>query len=218
MIACCQSGPDTKVDSESIAPWWIVGCTVHVLSQSEKPKDDDNVRVPLRTGKSRAEFMQKSETVNPEHLRGEMGKAGSEQGHGNFPGSHGRGRRTVASEAHGEKTMAAKRSHIHHMCAQESKRIDGRADDRKQEEIHLKVPHPKIRRDARLLNVLGSLIATHVRTTRKSRPCSTVRGSAIHPLDCWDEERSGGSSDVFVSKESSSDSPSGTPGPVAVAC
>ena len=70
----------------------------------------------------------------------------------------------------------------------------------------------------RYSKVLVSLIATHVRTTRKSRPCSTVRGSAIHPLDCWDEERSGGSSDVFVSKESSCDSPSGTPDAVAVTC
>ena len=43
-----------KVDSESIAPWWIVGCTVHVLSQPEKRKDDYNVRVPLRTGKSQS--------------------------------------------------------------------------------------------------------------------------------------------------------------------
>ena len=74
-------------------------------------------------------------------------------------------------------------------------------DDRKQEEIHLKVPHPKIRRDARELRVFGSLIATHVRTSRKSCPCGPVRGSATHPSDCWDEERSGGSSDVSVSKE-----------------
>ena len=105
----------------------------------------------------------------------------------------------VVSEVHGEKTQAAKRIHKLHRCAQESKRVDGRADDRKQEELHLKVPHPKIRRDARLLRVLGSLIETHVRTTRKSRLCSTVRSSALHPSDCWDEERGGGSSDVFVS-------------------
>ena len=114
--------------------------------------------------------------------------------------------------------MAAKRIHKLHRCAQESKRVDGRADDIKQEELHFKVPHPKIRRDARLLRVLGSLIATHVRTTRESRPCSTDRGGAIHPSDCWDEERGGGSSDIFVSKESSCDSPSSAPDPVAVAC
>ena len=124
----------------------------------------------------------------------------------------------VASEAHGEKTVAAKRIHKPHRCAQESWRVDGRADDRKEEELHLNVRHPKIRRDARLLRVLGSLIAIHVRTMRRSRLCITVRGSAIHPSDCWDEERSGGSSDVFVSKESSRDSPSGAPDPVADAC
>ena len=157
-----------KVDSESIAPSWIVGCAVRVLSQSEKRKDDLNVRVRLRTRKSRAELMQENETVNPEHERGEMGKLDPSKATETSLDC-GRGRRTVASEAHGEKTMAAKRIHKPHRCAQESKRIDGRADDRKQEEI-------QIRRDARLLRVLGSLIATHVRTTRKSRPCSTVRG------------------------------------------
>ena len=51
----------------------------------------------------------------------------------------------VASEAHGEKTVAAKRIHKPHRCAKESWRVDGRADDSKQEELHLKVPHPKIR-------------------------------------------------------------------------
>ena len=121
-------------------------------------------------------------------------------------------------EAHGEQTMAAKRIHKPHRCAQESWRVDGRADDSKQEELHLRVPHPKIRRDARLPTALGSFIAIHVRTMRRSRLCSTVRGSAIHPSDCWDEERSEGSSDVFVSRESSCDSPSGAPDPVAVAC
>ena len=63
-----------QVDSESIAPSRIVGCAVHVLSQSEKRRDDHNVRVRLRTRRSRAELMLKSETVNPEHVRGEMGK------------------------------------------------------------------------------------------------------------------------------------------------
>ena len=45
-----------------------------MLSQSEKRNDDHNVRVRLRTRKSRAELMENSETVNPEHVRGEMGK------------------------------------------------------------------------------------------------------------------------------------------------
>ena len=46
-----------QVDSESIAPWRIVGCVVRVLSQSEKRRDDHNVRVRLRTRRSRAELM-----------------------------------------------------------------------------------------------------------------------------------------------------------------
>ena len=99
------------------------------------------------------------------------------------------------SEAHGEKTMAAKRIHKPHRCAQQSKRVDRRADDRKQEELHLKVPHPKIRRDARLVKVLGSLIPIHVRTTRRSRLAvqfeavqyihqiaGTKRGAQDHPV------------------------------------
>ena len=42
-----------------------------------------------------------------------------------------------------------------------------------------KFPHPKVRRDARQLRVLGSLIATHVGTPRRSRRCGDpVRGNA----------------------------------------
>ena len=63
-----------QVDSESIAPSWIVGCAVRVLCQSERCRDNHNVRVRLRTRRSRAELMLKSETVNPEHVRGEMAK------------------------------------------------------------------------------------------------------------------------------------------------
>ena len=62
-----------QVDSESIAPSRI-GYAVGVPSQSEKRSDDHNVRVRLRTRRSREELMLKSETVNPEHVRGEMAK------------------------------------------------------------------------------------------------------------------------------------------------
>ena len=63
-----------QVDSESIYPSRIVGCAVHVLSQSEKRRDYHNVRVRLRTRRTRAELILKSETVNPEQVRGERGK------------------------------------------------------------------------------------------------------------------------------------------------
>ena len=46
-----------QVDSESIAPSRIVGCAAHVSSQSEKRSDDHNVRVRLRTRRSRAELV-----------------------------------------------------------------------------------------------------------------------------------------------------------------
>ena len=59
-----------KTDSEGIDPSWIVGCAVHVLSQSEKL--DYNVRVWLRARESRAGLTQTSETVNPEDVGDEM--------------------------------------------------------------------------------------------------------------------------------------------------
>ena len=67
-------------DSESIAPSQI-GYTVRVLSQSERCRDDHNVPVRLGTRRSRAELMLKSETVNPEHVRGEMTKLNPSRGH-----------------------------------------------------------------------------------------------------------------------------------------
>ena len=53
-----------QVDSESIAPSRI-GYAVRVLSLSERCRDDHNVRVRLRTRRSRAELLMKSETMNP---------------------------------------------------------------------------------------------------------------------------------------------------------
>ena len=149
-----------KTDSESIAPSWIVGCAVHVVSQSEKRKDGRNVCVRLRTRKSRAELAQKSGTVNPEHVRGEMAKLAASK----------------ATETSLDRTD------------EDVERLPQRCTARKQwqqnalanltgvprnprkwtGEPTTEVPHPKIRRDARQLRVLGSLIATHVRTSRKS--------------------------------------------------
>ena len=105
VIACCQSGRDAKLTARALPRRWIVGCAVHVLSQSEKRKDDHNVRVRLRTRKSRAELMQKSETGNPEHVRGEMGKLDpSKATETSLDRTDEDGqRRTVASEAHGER-------------------------------------------------------------------------------------------------------------------
>ena len=65
--------------------------------------------------------------------------------------------------------MAAKCIHNLHRCAQESKKICEGADDREQEEVHLKVPHPKVRQNARQLRVLGSFVATHGNVPRKIR-------------------------------------------------
>ena len=65
--------------------------------------------------------------------------------------------------------MAAKCIHKLYRFSQESKGIGEGADDREQEEVHLKVAHPKVRRDARQLGVLGRFIATHDNVPRKIR-------------------------------------------------
>ena len=49
--------------------------------------------------------------------------------------------------------MTARRIREPHRCAQESDGIGGEADDGPREGVHLKVPHPKKRRDTRLLKV-----------------------------------------------------------------
>ena len=103
--------------------------------------------------------MLKNETVNPEHVSGK--KLNPSKATETSLDSTSRDDRAVASEAHGEKTMAAKCIHKLHRCAQESKKIGEGEDDRELEEVHLKVPHSKVRRNARQLRVLGSFIATH---------------------------------------------------------
>ena len=74
MIACCQSGSDAKLTARALPRRGLSGARYMCSSQSEKRSDDHNVRVRLRTRRSRAELMLKSETVNPEHVRGEMAK------------------------------------------------------------------------------------------------------------------------------------------------
>ena len=64
--------------------------------------------------------------------------------------------------------MAAKCTHKLYRCAQESKGIGEGADDREQEEVHLKVPHLKVRRDARQLRVLGSFTDARQRAEKDS--------------------------------------------------
>ena len=129
---------ECQVDSESIAPSRIVGCAAHVLSQSEKRRDDHNVRVRLRTRRSRAELMLKSETVNPEHVRGEMRKMdpskATETSLDHTANGCLRGARRGNS---GSKTH----SQTSQVCP--GIQIGERADDKEQEEVHLKVPNPK---------------------------------------------------------------------------
>ena len=45
-----------------------------MLCQSKRCRDDHNVRVRLRTRRTRVELTLKSETMNPEHVRGELAK------------------------------------------------------------------------------------------------------------------------------------------------
>ena len=83
--------------------------------------------------------------------------------------------------------MAAKCIHKLHRCAQESKKIGEGADDKEQEEVHLKVLHPKVRRNARQLRVLGSFIATHDNVPKK------IRAADQSKRDSSDSECCGGS-------------------------
>ena len=158
-----------QVDSVSIAPSRIVGCAAHVCSQSEKRSDDHNVRVRLRTRISRAELMLKSETVNPEHVRGKMAKLNPSKVTETSLDSTNRDDERLPQRRTARKQWQRNCIHKLHRCAQESKKIGEGADDREQEEVQLKVPHPKVRRNARQLRVLGSFSATHDNVPRKIR-------------------------------------------------
>ena len=143
-----------QADSESIAPSKI-GHTVRVLSQSERCRDDHNVRDRLRTRRSRAELMLKSETVNPEQVRGEMAKLNPSKATETSLDSTNKD--DERPQRRSEKTRAAKCIHKLHRCAQESKGIGQGAEDKQQDEVSIH----KVRRNARQLRLLGSFIATH---------------------------------------------------------
>ena len=161
--------------------------------------------------------MQKSETVNPEHVCGEMRMLDPSK----------------ATETSLDRTD------------EEGERLPQRRTERKQWQQNTFTNFKGVPRNPRELTgepmtenrkkyISKSLIQRYGETTgcseclgassrhtsgrRESFDCGPVRGSATHQSDCWDEERSGGSTDVFVSKESSCDSPSGSPDPVGVVC
>ena len=152
-----------QVDSESTAPSRIVGCAAHVPSQSEKRSDDHNVRVRLRTRRSRAELMLKSETVNSEHVRGEMAKLNPSKTTETSLDSTNRDDERRTARKQSQRNAFTNFTGV----PRESKKIGEGADDREQEEVHLKVPHPKVRRNARQFRVLGSFFATHDNVPRK---------------------------------------------------
>ena len=69
---------------------------------------------------------------------------------------NGRGRRTVASEVHGRRKQWQRNAFTNFTSVPKNpNKIGERADDREQEEMHLKVRHPKVRRNAGQLRVLG---------------------------------------------------------------
>ena len=105
--------------------------------------------------------------MNPEHVRSEMAKLNPSNDTETSLDRANKGWRADPSETHDKKAMAAKCIHKLCRCAEESKGICEGADDREQEEVHLKLLHPKVRRDARQLKVLGSFIATHDNVPRK---------------------------------------------------
>ena len=75
------------------------------------------------------------------------------------------------SEVHDERTLAARRTFESHKCAQELRKIGVEADDGPQEEVRLKILHPKEMCGVWLPRALRSFIATRVRTSKEARPC-----------------------------------------------
>ena len=150
-----------QVDSESIAPSRIVGCAV----PSQSHGDDHNVRVRLRTRRSRAELMLKSETVNPEHVRGKMAKLNPSKATETSLDSTNRGDERLRQRRTARKQW--QRNAFTNFTG--VPRNPRKLADREQEEVHLKVPHSKLRRNARQLRVLGSFIAKHGNVPRKIR-------------------------------------------------
>ena len=109
--------------------------------------------------------MQKSEAVNPEHVRGEMEKLGPSKATGTSLG-----RTDEDGERLPHRRTASKQWQQNAFpnltgVPRNPRELTGEPMTEKREEFHLKVPHPKIGRDVRLLRVLGSLIAT--RASRK---------------------------------------------------
>ena len=63
-----------QVNSEGIASPWVVGCVAHVLSQSEKRHDDQNVRFQLKMRECRGVLKQAGGAVDHGTVYGKMAK------------------------------------------------------------------------------------------------------------------------------------------------
>ena len=86
------------------------------------------------------------------------------------------------------RSQSARRVHESHKCAQERGKVGVEADDGSQEEVRLKVFHPKEEWDVWLLRAQGSFIATGVRASQEARLCGSARNGATHRPDCWDDK------------------------------
>ena len=158
-----------QVDSESIAPSRIVGCAAHVCSQSEKRSDDHNVRVRLRTRISRAELMLKSETVNPEHVRGKMAKLNPSKVTETSLDSTNRDDERLPQRRTARKQWQRNAFTNFTGVPRNPRKLAGELMTGNRRKCNSKFLHPKVRRNARQLRVLGSFSATHDNVPRKIR-------------------------------------------------
>ena len=106
--------------------------------------------------------MLKSETGNPEHVRGEMGKLDpSKATETSLDRMNGDGERLP------QRCTARKLWQPNAFTNFTGVPRNPRELAREPMKVHLKVPHPKIRRDAGQPRVLGNLIARHTTTCRE---------------------------------------------------
>ena len=146
-----------QVESESIAPSRIVGCAAHVLSQSEKRGDDHNVRVRLRSRRSRL----KSETVNPEHVRGEMGELDPSKATETSLDRTDEDGKLLPQRRTARKQWQQNAFTNFTGVPRNPRGLAREPMTENRKKYISKFPIQKVRRDAKQPRVLGSLIATH---------------------------------------------------------
>ena len=170
-----------QVDSESIAPSQI-GYTVRVLSQFERCRDDHNVCVRLRMRRSRAEFMLKSETVNPEHVRGKLAKLNPSKATETSLDSTNRDGERMPQRCTTRRQWQRNAFTNFTSVPRNPKELARELMTRNRRKLHLKVLPSKGTARRQQLRVLGSFIATHDNVPRKIRAADHPNTTDVTPV------------------------------------